>query len=48
MRKTLTRVNSMLAEAELMENVHLGSSEQDRLHNVHSSIFGARATAEIR
>ena len=47
MRKTLTRVNSMLAEAELMENVHLGSSEQDRLRNVHSSIFGARASAEI-
>merc|ERR1711871_1921765 len=30
-----------------MENVHLGSNEHDRLRQVHSSVFGARATAEV-
>ena len=30
-----------------MENIHLESNEHDRLRQVHSSVFGARATAEI-
>jgi WD40 repeat protein/Ca2+-binding EF-hand superfamily protein len=47
LRKTLTRVHSMLAEAEMMENVKLVASESEKLHQVHSSIFGSRASEFI-
>ena len=47
MRKALTKANSMLAEAELMENMGHTDDDKERLRAVTSTIFGARAASEI-
>ena len=47
MRKSLTKANSMMAEAELMENLDHTADDKERLRQVTSTIFGARAASEI-
>jgi WD40 repeat protein/Ca2+-binding EF-hand superfamily protein len=47
MRKALTKANSMMAEAELMENDDHTDDDKERLRQVTSTIFGARAANEI-
>ena len=47
MRKALTKANSMMAEAELMENDDHTDDDKERLRQVTSTIFGARAAHEI-